>query len=182
MVLLTIGPFKIQTTPPPKKHQKNTKKRQKQDAKWTLLPEVEQFPTKYCSCPRKPQIGRGFCRCHHIMRGRQANQSSQSHPVGLFRLLSWPLQGKAQPLYPLPSNFLTESRTENTSDFLVRSQRFSDFLIKAHLWPLQVRAQYKLSRGLKSYPHLICTLIRKSQAPCKINPIFFRLAKAPGIF
>ena len=122
MVLLTIGPFKIQTTPPPKKHQKNTKKRQKQDAKWTLLPEVEQFPTKYCSCPRKPQIGRGFCRCHHIMRGRQANQSSQSHPVGLFRLLSWPLQGKAQPLYPLPSNFLTESRTENTSDFLVNNK------------------------------------------------------------
>ena len=31
-------------------------------------------------------------------------------------------------------------------------------------------------------PRLICTLIRKSQAPCKIYPIFFRVAKAPEIF
>ena len=31
-------------------------------------------------------------------------------------------------------------------------------------------------------PHLICTLIRKSQAPCKIYPIFLRVAKAPEIF
>ena len=32
------------------------------------------------------------------------------------------------------------------------------------------------------FPRLICTLIRKSKAPCKIYPIFFRVAKAPEIF
>ena len=31
-------------------------------------------------------------------------------------------------------------------------------------------------------PRLICTLIRKSQALCKIYPIFLRVAKAPEIF
>ena len=33
-----------------------------------------------------------------------------------------------------------------------------------------------------SLTRLICTLIRVSQAPCKIYPIFYMVAKAPEIF
>ena len=35
---------------------------------------------------------------------------------------------------------------------------------------------------IEIFPRIICTLIRKYQAPCKIYPIFFRAAKAPEIF
>ena len=65
-----------------------------------------------------------------------------------------------------------------------RKYRFYDAFLTNCLKEQTIHQLFKpqLPKVKDTLPRLFCTLIRKSQASCKIYPIFFKVAKAPEIF